>query len=108
MIRAPNVPVTATISVPGEATARASVAPFSVTALVVLALTTRMRIELPLPWRAGAPGVGDSAAATDNTLPSDTAAPAARKLRRSDSGDVTIDPPLIYGKYNYSRLIAAR
>ena len=44
MTRAPNVPVTATISVPGEAAARAAAATFPVTTSEVFELTTRMRI----------------------------------------------------------------
>ena len=42
MIGAPNVPVTGTICVPGAATRRASAAIRSVTAGVVLALTSRI------------------------------------------------------------------
>jgi hypothetical protein len=93
MTRAPNVPVTATISVPGDATARASASSFSVTRADVLALTMRMRMGLALSRRR--PGVcscGDSAAAVTmgSKPPNDTAAPAARKVRRSDSGNVTM------------------
>ena len=41
--------VTATISVPGDATARAAAAIFAVIEAVVLGLTTRMRMVTPAP-----------------------------------------------------------
>ena len=47
MTRAPNVPVTATISVPEPAATRASAVTFSVTTADVFELTTRMRTLTP-------------------------------------------------------------
>src|SRR6185436_7927963 len=49
-IAAPKSAVTGTISVPGEATRRASAAAVSVTKAVVLAFRTRMRMMLLLAW----------------------------------------------------------
>src|SRR4029077_18766383 len=53
MTRAPNVPVAATISVPGDAATLAAAASFSVTMSDVFALTTRMRMAAPRATRSG-------------------------------------------------------